>query len=178
MKAYSFILSVAVLGVAHARVHGGYGYRPYHLPASGGNYRGGGYSKLPLPGKGYMSGGYSQQECEEKHGKGGWTCDDGCNTCSCGPTGITSTLIACGQTLPPPPEEGNGSGYGGPPGMPRSGKGYGGYDQRKCQKKHGEGSWTCDDGCNTCTCTPTGIASTRKACVKEPHGGSSQDDGY
>ena len=58
-----------------------------------------------------------------------WTCDDGCNTCSCEDGVIASTLMACADTTCTAPD-----GSTQPVGA----------------------TFSCDDGCNTCECTDDG----------------------
>lgn len=99
----------------------------------------------------YGPDGYNYKQCISEHGKGGWKCDDGCNTCRCVPQGITSTQALCVKTPGTKPKyEGDG------------------YNYRNCVREHGRGGWKCEDGCNTCRCGPQGITSTKAQCVKIP----------
>jgi hypothetical protein len=79
-----------------------------------------------------------------------WTCDDGCNFCSCEGTGHTSTtLIACSQ----------------PPG-PAANKLI--CDDHGAVHIHGD-TWTCGN-CNTCSCSDGKI--TRKTGCSSDDAGS------
>lgn len=91
---------------------------------------------------------YNRARCMKEHGgQRSWPCKDGCNTCTCGPTGILSTLKACVGSAPPPPPPTSGSAY----------------EQSECIEAHGgKQTWTCADGFNTCRCGRAGIESTKK----------------
>ena len=67
-----------------------------------------------------------------------WSCDDGCNSCSCEDGMVLSTMMEC-VSLTCTDDDGTV------------------YDL-------GE-SWTCTDGCNTCTCGEGGsISATEMSC--------------
>lgn len=96
--------------------------------------------------------GYSQKKCIQEHGgRKSFKCADGCNTCSCGPNGMFSTLMGCSRRSDTPHSDGPD-----------------GYSQEKCIQEHGGESWTCADKCNICFCGATAIGSTLKACVTLP----------
>ncbi len=71
------------------------------------------------------------------HGEA-WTCEDGCNTCSCADGAIASTQMACEAVT--------------------CTDATGTYEV-------GE-TWTCEDGCNSCTCLEDGsVEQTDLGCL-------------
>lgn len=108
---------------------------------------------------------------------------DGCNTCSCQDGQALCTLVACldastdsgsatcfdskGNVIAcPTVDGGGGDAKPGDGGATDGGAKDGGAACSYNGKTYALGaSFTCSDGCNTCTCTANGIAGTAKACV-------------
>lgn len=80
---------------------------------------------------------------------------DGCNICTCTPNGIACTAMYCPP--PPPPTCGGGGPGGGGGGGACS---YGGAKQPI------GATFPSADGCNSCSCTPSGVVCTERACAK------------
>ena len=69
-----------------------------------------------------VCGSYSLQKCKAIYNGPSGLCDDGCNSCSCGAAGITSTLMACPS-----------------------------YSMDECLTDHPGGEWKCSTSTCTCT---------------------------